>query len=62
MGGMQSGHITATHYSNPKNLHPNPKNPNPQYPKSSSDSECYYPNLFWVIRVAAPSTRTTSKY
>jgi hypothetical protein len=48
----KSGHITRC--PNPKNPHSNPKNPNTQYPKSSSDSECYYPNLFWVIWVAAP--------
>jgi hypothetical protein len=53
------GILPATRYSNPKNPHLNLKNPNPQYLKSSSYSECYYPNLFWVIRVAAPDTRTT---
>jgi hypothetical protein len=52
-----SGHITR--YLNPKYPDPNPKYPNPHYPMSSSDSESYYPNLYWVIRVTTPGTRTT---
>jgi hypothetical protein len=43
---------------NLKYLDPDPKYPNPHYPMSSSDSESYYPNLYWVIRVSTPGTRT----
>jgi hypothetical protein len=38
---------------------PDPKYLNPHYPISNSDSESYYPNLYWVIRVSTPGTRTT---
>jgi hypothetical protein len=51
---LSLGILSAIRYPSPKNLHLNP-----QYPKSSSDSECYYPNLFWVIRVAASGSGTT---
>jgi hypothetical protein len=38
---------------------PDPKYPNPHYPMSNSDSESYYSNLYWVIRVSTLGTRTT---
>jgi hypothetical protein len=44
---------------NPKYLDPDPKYPNPHYMMSSSDSESYYPNLYCVIRISTPGTRTT---
>jgi hypothetical protein len=52
-----SEHKTRT--PNLKYPDPDPKYPNPHYPMPSSDSESYYPNLYWVIRVSTPGTRTT---
>jgi hypothetical protein len=52
--GVRLGILPATRYPDP-----DPNYPNMQYPKSGSDSKCYYPNLVWVIRVAALGTRTT---
>jgi hypothetical protein len=56
---LSLGILPATRYPNPKYPDPEPKYPNPHYPISSSDSKSCYPNLYWVIRVTTPGTRTT---
>jgi hypothetical protein len=53
------GKIPDTHYPYPNYRNPNPNYPNPRYPIPSSDSDCHYPKLVWVIRVLHSCTRTT---
>jgi hypothetical protein len=53
------GKIPDTHYPYPNYPNPNPNYPNPRYPIPSSDSDCHYPKLVWVIRVIHSGTQTT---
>jgi hypothetical protein len=53
------GKIPDTHYPYPNYPNPNPNYPNPRYPIPSSDSDCHYPKLVWVIRVIYSDTQTT---
>jgi hypothetical protein len=57
--GLGLGRIPDTHYPYPNYPNPNPTYSNPRYPIPSSDSDCHYPNLVWVIRVIHSGTQTT---
>jgi hypothetical protein len=60
MTAVLGGHSRhKTQYPNSKYPDLDLKYPYPHYLMSSSDSESYYPNLYWVIRVSTPGTRTT---